>query len=118
MALSALLLGVAAMPAHAGCDYPSLVLIPAKDKLSAKEEKKITEATHKYMDAMKAYVTCIQGELQAVGGDNAPDLYKKVLVGRNNNAVAEAEAVQKWYLARVSKASEAVGPPQQQQKKD
>ena len=117
LALStALLLGSGySIVAAAGCENPPLVLIPAAETLSKKEQErkkeqeKAAEAMQKYSNAMQAYVACIQEELKAAGGDNAPELTKKVLVARNNAAVAEFEAVDKWYKA--SAGAGQVGPP-------
>ena len=102
IALSAILLGGVSVTAEAACDYPSLVMIPAKDKLSGREEKKLDEAIQKYFAAMKEYVACIQAELKSAG-DNPSTLYRNVLVQRNNAAVAEAEAVQKWFDSAMGK---------------
>lgn len=109
LAFSAVLLAGGSMAARA-CDNPSLVMIPTKDKYSSKEEKKITEATRKYFSALQQYVACIQADLKSAGGDNAPILYRNVLVQRNNAAVAEAEAVQKWFEARLGKSASFEGP--------
>lgn len=99
--LAALLLGSFSMAAEAGCDYPSLLMIPAKGKMSKKETKRITADAEKYFADMKTYVACVQTELQAAGGDSAPALYRNVLVARNNAAVQEFEAVEKWYTASM-----------------
>jgi hypothetical protein len=102
--LAALLLGGFSMAAEAGCDYPALLMIPAKDKFSKKETKKINSDAEKYFADMKKYVSCVQAELQAAGGDSAPKLFRNVLVARNNAAVAEFEAVEKWYTTSMGVA--------------
>jgi hypothetical protein len=57
-----------------------------------------------YFTGMQAYAACIQAELLAAGGDDAPDLVKKVLVSRNNTAVAEAEFMMKLFTDNVGPA--------------
>jgi hypothetical protein len=117
--LSALLLGGAISAASAaGCDNPPLVQLPAAEKAGKKESSKkemekeqgkAKEAMEKYYTALQAYVACTQEALKSAGGDNAPALYKSVLVSRNNAAVAEWEAVQKWYASLFG--ASPVGPP-------
>jgi hypothetical protein len=48
---------------------------------------------------MQEYVGCIQEELNSAG-ENAPNFYRSILIQRNNAAVAEAEAVQRWFSTR------------------
>ena len=78
------------------CDLPVLVDIP-KDAKS--HEQDVRTSVQAYFDQMKVYTACIQQELTDAGGDNAPKLTKTVLVGRNNAAVAEVEAVMKLFKA-------------------
>jgi hypothetical protein len=105
--LSALLLGGAGAHAHAACEQPPLVLIPAAEELEG-EEGEVIEATEEYFQAMLEYVNCIRTELESAG-DEASDLYKSMMVQRNNLAVAEAEAVQRWFNSRFP--SRATGAP-------
>lgn len=137
LALSVLLIGGGYSTfAAAGCDNPPLLMIPAqKEKMSRKEQErereKVVEAAQKYFTAMQSYVACIQAELKPqvpacsqatdqeyneclrkqleTNGDSPAVLPIKVLMARNNAAVAEAEAVQKWFTAAVGAAQ--AGPP-------
>jgi hypothetical protein len=137
IALSALLIGGGySTLAAAGCDNPPLAMIPAThEKMSKKEQEKArekgTEAAQKYFTAMQSYVSCIQAEIKPqvpgcsqatteefneclqtqleAAGDSPSALTLKVLLARNNAAVAEAQAVQKWFTAQLG-AGQA-GPP-------
>lgn len=82
------------------CELPKLVIIPAKNQVAGKEAE-IRTAAGAYFTAMQAYTACIQAELAGAGGDAAPDLVKKVLVARNNAAVAEAEFMMKLFTDNV-----------------
>jgi hypothetical protein len=84
------------------CEMPSLVMIPPKEQAVGKEAE-IASAVTKYRQEMELYTNCVKAELEAAGGDNAPPLTRKVLVTRNNTAVAEVQAVLKAY-------SENIGP--------
>lgn len=99
----ALLFGGAAVNAHAGCEQPPLVLIPAAEDLAG-DENQVAEDTEAYFVAMQEYVNCIRAEIDSAG-DDASELYLRVLVTRNNLAVGEAEAVQRWFSSRFPNAS-------------
>jgi len=99
LAASALLLCAAAVDARAGCEHPPLVQIPPQEQIPGNESRVIAD-TEAYFRAMEAYVNCIRAEIDAAPED-ASELYLRVLVQRNNNAVAEAEAVQRWFLSRI-----------------
>jgi hypothetical protein len=90
------------------CDMPSLIVIPAKEQAAAEAEAVRTRVAL-YFEAMTAYTQCVQAELAAVGGDNAHPIVRSVLVRRNNAAVAETEAVLKWFTANVGPL-EQIGP--------
>jgi hypothetical protein len=90
------------------CDLPKLAVIPVKDEVAGKEEQ-IRAAANTYFTSMQAYTACIQAELMAAGGDSAPDVVKRVLISRNNTAVAEAEFMMKLFTDNVGAA--ATGPP-------
>ena len=81
------------------CELPPLIVIPPKDKVG--DQAALRDSTKAYFDAMKAYTDCVQAELTAAGGNNAPTLTKTVLVARNNAAVAEADTVKKLFEASV-----------------
>jgi hypothetical protein len=49
--------------------------------------------------------------LTAAGGDSAPDLIKRILVSRNNTAVAEAEFMMKLFTANVGPAEVPAAAP-------
>jgi hypothetical protein len=82
------------------CDLPKLVVIPPKDQVAGKEAE-IRTAAMAYFTAMQAYTACLQAELAGFGGESAPSVVKKVLVARNNAAVAEAEFMMKLFTDNV-----------------
>lgn len=82
------------------CDLPKIAIIPPKDQLAGKEAE-VRTAAGAYFAAMQAYAACVQAELAAAGGESAPDVVKKVLVARNNAAVAEAEFMMKLFTNNV-----------------
>jgi hypothetical protein len=82
------------------CDMPKLAVIPPKDEVAGKEAE-IRAAANAYFTAMQAYTACVQAELAGAGGESAPDLVKRVLVSRNNTAVAEAEFMMKLFTDNV-----------------
>lgn len=92
------------------CDLPKLVAIPSKDQVAGREAE-IRTAANAYFTGMQAYTACVQAELAAAGGDQAPDLIKRVLVARNNTAVAEAEFMMKVFTENVGSASPAGAAP-------
>ncbi|HEX6995171.1 MAG TPA: hypothetical protein VF339_13585 [Gammaproteobacteria bacterium] len=106
LAVIALLFGGAAVDARAGCDQPPLVQIPPQEEIEGNESRVVAD-THAYFQAMQEYVNCIRAEIDTAP-DDASELYLRVLVQRNNNAVAEAEAVQRWMLSRIPDAAEFV----------
>ena len=69
------------------CDLPKLAVIPPKDQVAGKEAE-MRAAASAYFTAMQAYTACLQAELVGAGGDSAPAVVQKVLVARNNAAVA------------------------------
>lgn len=95
----ALLLGGAASAVHASCEQPPLVIIPSAEEIEG-DESDVAAAVDAYFQAMHDYVNCIRAEIDAAG-EEASELFRRTLVQRNNLAVAEAEAVQRWYQARV-----------------
>jgi hypothetical protein len=82
------------------CELPKLVAIPPKDQVAGKEAE-IRAAAAAYFTAMQAYSACVQAELVGAGGDAAPDIVRRVLVARNNAAVAEAEFMMKLYTDNI-----------------
>lgn len=93
--LWSVLLGALSSAASA-CDLPPLVVVPDPSGLSEQRRRAVQQEVGAYFEAMKVYTDCVQAQIVAVGGDDAPR-YKAVLVNRNNAAVAEAEAVLKAF---------------------
>ena len=85
------------------CDLPKLVAIPPKDQVPAREVE-IRVSASIYFTAMQTYAACIQEELTAAGGESAPDLVKRILISRNNTAVAEAQFMMKLFESNVGPA--------------
>ncbi len=94
------------------CTLPKLAVIPPKDQVVGREAE-LTAAMTEYSTAMDAYVSCIRAELDAAGGDNAPEIVRRVLISRNNIAVAEVEFMIKLYTDNVVPTASAAGqgPP-------
>jgi len=90
------------------CELPKLVIIPAKSEVAGKEAE-VRTAAGAYFSAMQAYTACVQAELAGAGGDAAPDLVKKVLVARNNAAVAEAQFMMKLFEDNLGPIAAAPG---------
>ena len=82
------------------CELPKLVIIPAKNEVAGKEAE-VRTAAGAYFTAMQAYTACVQAELAGAGGEAAPDVVKKVLIARNNAAVAEAQFMMKLFTDNV-----------------
>jgi hypothetical protein len=103
------------------CTLPSLVAIPPRDKVGD-QGPAIRDSTTAYFEQMKVFTDCIQADLTAAGGDQAPTLTKSLLIARNNSAVAEAEAVKKLFeasvgLTAVPAATFNQGPPTKKDQK-
>lgn len=92
--------GAFALPALA-CELPKLPVIPAADEMGDRGPA-VSEATAAYFAGMRDYATCIQEELAALGGEEAPASVRAVLLARANGAVAEAQAVQQLFQQRVA----------------
>ena len=92
------------------CDLPKLAVIPPKAQIVGNDGP-VRVAANAYFTAMQAYAACIQQELVAAGGDSAPDLVKRILVSRNNTAVAEAEFMMKLFETNVGPADPAAAAP-------
>jgi len=82
------------------CELPKIPIIPPKSEIAGKEAE-VRTAAAAYFTAMQAYTACVQAELAGAGGEAAPDLLKRVLVARNNTAVAEAEFMMKLFTDNV-----------------
>jgi hypothetical protein len=111
--VAALLCGLAS-PGFA-CKNPPLVQIPAKDGLTESDVQRVRNEVNAYFEAMKTYTSCLQTELAAAGGDNAPQLTKASYIVRNNGAVAEVDAVLKLFTEidpTGSAARPATPPPE------
>lgn len=106
MRLNAMILaGVLSGAASTGyaCTLPKLAIIPPKAEVAGKEAAIQAEA-NRYFTQMQAYTACVLAELTAAGGDAAPDILRRVLVSRNNTAVAEAEFMMKLFTENVAPA--------------
>ena len=87
------------------CEQPRLVVIPAAQSAGDASAEMIV-AMQRYLDGAKEYLACIEAELTAAGGDAAPDSLRSALIRRNNNAVAEAEALAALFTERVAPLGE------------
>lgn len=95
-----------ALPAVA-CDLPKLPVIPAAEQI--RDRAAVNEATAAYFDDIREYGSCIQEELAAAGGDDAPESIRTVYLARASAAVAEAQFVQQLFQERVAAGQTA--PP-------
>jgi hypothetical protein len=91
------------------CTMPKLAVIPPKAEVAGKEAAVQADA-NRYFTEMQAYTTCLLDELKAAGGDSAPDLLRRILVARNNTAVAEAEFMMKLFTENVAPAVTVPAP--------
>jgi hypothetical protein len=85
-----------AASAAAACDLPKLFAIPPVAAIVGNEEALHAEAKT-YFTGIAAYSACIQAELVAAGGEQAPELIRQVLIRRNNAAVDEADFMMKRF---------------------
>ncbi len=79
--------------ASLACEMPGVVLIPAKDAIAGKEAE-VQTAANAYFAGVRAYVQCVQVELTAAGGDDAPELTKTTLLKRATFALNESKAIE------------------------
>ena len=91
------------------CDLPKLAVIPPKDQVAGKEAE-VRTAAAAYVTGMQAYTACVQAELAGAGGESAPAMVKRVLVARNNAAVAEAEFMMKLFTENVGAVAGGEAP--------
>lgn len=96
--LAVLAAGGVALNAHAGCEQPTVAVIPPAHQLEEQGDA-VEDGKHEYFQSMYEYLQCIRAELESAG-DDASDLYKRMLVRRNDLAVAELKAVERWYESR------------------
>jgi hypothetical protein len=108
--LVAALLGCGGTVGNA-CDNPPLAQIPTGQQLAPRDIERVRAEVAGYFEAMKVYTACVLGELAAAGGEEAPRLTKAAYVVRNNNAVAEADAVLKLFNDTFGAASQGPPPP-------
>ena len=92
------------------CDLPKLAQIPPKNEVAGKEAA-IRAAAAAYFTGIQAYTACIEAELAGAGGDSAPTLVRRVLVARNNAAVAEAQYMMKLFTDNVGAIDAAAPAP-------
>ena len=82
------------------CEYPPLVNIPAGVDATMEELLTAQTGIRTYMEAMEAYLTCLDDESSAAGAD-APEEYKSIMSNRYNTAIAEMEAVAEDFNVEV-----------------
>jgi hypothetical protein len=105
---SGLLTGIAG--SALACDLPKLALLPAKDQMAGKEAA-IEADTTRYLQQMVAYKACIGQEYQAAGGDNAPEVVKRVLALRATAATEEESFMKKLYETNMGKPAPSFDAP-------
>lgn len=88
------------------CDYPPLVAVPDGEAASIDEMVAAQQSVRTYMEAMDAYLNCVNGELQAAG-DDAPEEFKAIMVSRHNAAVEEMEMVAASFNDQIAAFREA-----------
>ena len=86
------ILACASTSAAIACDYPPLVAVPDGEAATIDEMVAAQQTIRTYMEAMDAYLNCVNSELQAAG-DDAPEEFKAIMVSRHNAAVEEMEMV-------------------------
>jgi len=79
--------------ASLACEMPALVIIPAKDAIAGKEAE-VQTAANTYFAGVRAYVQCVQVELTAAGGDDAPALTRTTLLKRATFAANESKVIE------------------------
>jgi hypothetical protein len=97
---SGLLTGVAGNAL--ACDLPKLAVIPPKEEVAGKEAA-IEADTARYLQEITVYQACIGQEYQAAGGNDAPDIIKRVLGLRAQAATEEESFVKKLYESSMGK---------------
>jgi hypothetical protein len=97
---SGLLIGIAGNAL--ACDLPKLAVIPPKEAVAGKEAA-IEADTIRYLQQMIAYQACIGQEFQAAGGNNAPDVIKRVLGLRATAATEEEAFMKKLFESNMGK---------------
>lgn len=105
--LAVLAAGGFTLPAHAGCEQPAVTIIPPADQF-VEQKDAVEEEKNEYFQGMYEYLQCIRAELESAGED-ASDLYKRMLVRRNDLAVAELKAVERWWDSRFPAEAGAQG---------
>ena len=82
------------------CEYPPLVNIPAGVDATMEELLTAQTGIRTYMEAMEAYLTCLDDESSTAGAD-APEEYKAIMSSRYNAAIVEMEAVAEDFNVEV-----------------
>jgi len=88
------------------CDYPPLVAVPEGASATIDEMVAAQQSVRTYMDAMDAYLDCVNDELQTAG-DDAPEEFKAIMVSRHNAAVEEMEMVATSFNDQIAAFREA-----------
>lgn len=88
------------------CDYPPLVAVPEGASATIDEMVAAQQSVRTYMEAMDAYLNCVNDELQTAG-DDAPEEFKAIMVSRHNAAVEEMEMVAASFNDQIAAFREA-----------
>lgn len=96
----ALLLSAVSLPGLA-CEIPSIAVLPDEEQPEEAVIDAFREDMIAYLGGMTEYVTCIQEEHAALSAGEAYPVALRLLVARNNLAIAEIEAMREVYEARV-----------------
>lgn len=94
-------LGMALLPAHAACDYPTEISIPSGSTATEAEMQAANQAVRQYMAAVESYLACLDEEEKSLGGAVTEE-QKRVHVRRHNAAVDALNAVAGRYNEQVS----------------
>ncbi len=100
-----------AIPALA-CDNPPLVAVPDGATATMEELVAVQAEVQAYMAAMEEYIGCIDAELEAGGGEDAPDLFEGLMVRRHNQGVEEMELIAEAFNEQVRAYREANPEPE------
>lgn len=94
------IMGMAALPVHGACEYPSGISIPSGATATEAEMQAANQAVRAYMAAVESYLACLDEEEKALG-EAVTEEQKRVHVRRHNAAVDELNAVAGRYNEQV-----------------
>ena len=87
-------------PITLACEQPPLPPLP-ETKHVGDDVARIILGVQRYVVASREYVLCERMTLDEAGGDAAPVSFRSALIRRNNDAIAETEAVLALFTERV-----------------